>query len=260
MELSRQAVEDACSQFTNAIVDDYPHAIIRLATHYDRNAEAVIKARLVFASVEFVPAGMPPPRTGDVQRSAVPGSRSVSIFYREVAVSTLKGLRWYRSVGDGLTTPMPTDVNASAGDGAPLLASKLLDEPVWPYLAVPFQDVFEASHDFERDLPFLASWQSCPRYHRRLAASDAVLEGALVHKRVREWLHRRLFVDLVAYPEFLGGLVLIAPNPLLSHIDKCSRHCRKTARRKPSFSTWNPGPAETRAVLRSTSRSLAMAD
>lgn len=156
MELSRQAVEDACSQFTKAIVDDYPHAVIRLATHYDRDAEAAMKAQLVFASVELVPAGMPPPRTGDVQRSAVPGSQSVSVFYREVAVSTLEGPRWYRSVVDGLMTPMPTDVNASAGDGAPLLASELLDEPAWPHLAVPFQDVFEASRDFERDLPFLA--------------------------------------------------------------------------------------------------------
>ena len=203
-----------------AIVDDYPHAVIRLATHYDREAEAEVKARLIFASVELVPHGMPPPRTSAIEMLGVSGSSSISVFYREVAVTTAEALRWYRSGANNLITPIPKDIERTQADGGPLVVSELLDEPVWPHLALPFQDVFEASHDFENELPFLAQWQSCPRYHRRLGRRDEVLEGALAHKRVGDWLHRRLFVDLVQYSEFLGGMVLAAPNPVLAQVDK----------------------------------------
>ena len=216
----RSVFADVTTDFMAKATEDYQYATIRLATYYDRDARKEIKARLIFASVELVPHGMPSPRTSDVQRLSVPGERSASVFYREVAVSTILALRWYRSGADDLATPVPDDIATSGADGRPLLTSELLDEPVWPHLALPFQDVFEASHDFERDLPFLAQWQSCPRYHRRLSAHDEGLQRVLMHERVREWLHRRLFVDLVVYPEFFGGIVLVAPNPLLAHIDQ----------------------------------------
>ena len=220
MEQNGQLSTDALSDMPRAIIDDYPHAVIRLATYYNRKAEARVKAQLIFASVELVPHAMAPPKTSNIERLAVPGSDSISIFYREVAVETADALRWYRSSANSLTTPIPNDVQTTRADGGPLVMLDLLDEPVWPHLALPFQDVFEASHGLERELPFLARWQSCPRYHRRLGRGNGVLEGALAHRRVREWLHRRLFVDLLSYPEFLGGMVLVAPNPVLAQIDQ----------------------------------------
>ena len=72
------------------------------------------------------------------------------------------------------------------------------------------------------ELPFALSWYGGVRVHRLVPGEDlaepvADLIAAKENEKqtaVRAWLDEFLGFDLLAYDDFLGGLVLLAPNPV----------------------------------------------
>ncbi len=86
----------------------------------------------------------------------------------------------------------------------------------FPQMKIPLQN----SPDVP---PYLAGWQAESRIHECLAADPYSLVTTFGdkdrQKRVADWLKEFFFFDLCDYPEYWGGAVLIAPNPLFRAIE-----------------------------------------
>ncbi len=75
--------------------------------------------------------------------------------------------------------------------------------------------------------PYLASWHICPRIHECLAREQKHISDFLNNQKHIEtavqWFAERLFFNIEGYAEYLGGTVLVAPNPLFRKVDSQPR-------------------------------------
>jgi hypothetical protein len=193
----------------------YKWAVVRLATCV---AAREACPRLVFGSVSLLEPGRPPQPDGPVERAAfgpTPRARG-RVFFRRVCLRAAEAVGWYRAAGPGtLRTPMPADPGGrlDVADGTAVECGPLEDQPPWPELGLGgASDAHgEAEHP---GTPF--RWNQ--RVHRRFGRDEG-FAGLLDDEEAVRFLARRLHVDLSRFPEHLGGLALVAPDPLLGRIE-----------------------------------------
>ena len=183
------------------VVGDYSVGVIRLVT--------LIRARvnhLLFASVELLPAEMPvpppPPNGGWWQNFG-----SDRLCVGRSVLPLVDAIAWYGTLKQGQAV-VP-------GRSVMVTASGLAPEPDYNGFAIL------------PDPPaFSPTWHGRPRLHRLVpmeALAQPVVElrdGAAeveAFVRAREWLRQHVHFDLLAYDDWLGSGVLIAPNPLLRY-------------------------------------------
>lgn len=185
------------------VVGDYSFGVIRLVT--------LIRARvnhLLFASVELLPTEMPvppPPSNGGWSQNF--GSDRLCVG--RTALPLTDAIAWYETLKLGKAV-VP-------GRAFPVMASRLAPEPDYNGFTV-----------LPDPPPFSPVWHGRPRLHRLVpmeALAEPVVEirdGATEIEafiRAREWLRQHVHFDLLAYDDWLGSGVLIAPNPLLRYCD-----------------------------------------
>lgn len=197
--------------------EDYPFANVRLATHFNRERTT---ARLVFAAVELLPRPFPAPETTDIERFEARGAEKGTLFYRRVAMLGGEALRWYQSaLAGGMTTPIPMrPEDQGPADGRPILSGPFATDPPWPELGLYVGS--ERDDGLRYELPFLSDWHEQPRFHRALASPHEVVATVAGNARNRLWLLERISVDLGTHPEWIGGLALIAPNPIWRRLER----------------------------------------
>lgn len=178
---------------------DYHAGVVRLVTLTRKQVN-----HLLFASVELLPTEMPvpPDPTGGGWWDNFGDDR---LCVSRTAMSFANALAWYETLKQGHAT-VP-------GKSFRITASALGSEPDYDGFAIR-----------EEPLPFSPSWHGRPRLHRlvpmtALAEPIQKLRDGVVdvdaHGRARQWLRDRIHFDLLAYDDWLGSGVLIAPNPLL---------------------------------------------
>jgi hypothetical protein len=126
---------------------------------------------------------------------------------------------WYRAAGpDGIRTPIPADPGEIKKnlDGTDLMPSSFEDDPPWPSLGVPLgTDLFSNAGGPGDPAPFRGP--GAPRIHRRFG--DNIGFTAVINDRSTvAFLKRRLHIDLSDYTEYLGGLALVVPDPVLRRV------------------------------------------
>ena len=192
-------------------------AVIRLATYFPATAS---QARLLFGSVTLLTNDRPRP-SGDknVDSHKVGRGRSGKIFFRRTVLSTRNAVEWYRKAGpDGIETPRPDDPGETDGkkDGVALAPDDFEDDPPWPSLGVPLgTDLFSNAGNPGDPAPFRGP--GAPRIHRRFGDNtgfDAVINDAFAIR----FLKRRVHLDVADYTEYLGGLALVVPDPVLRRV------------------------------------------
>ncbi len=178
---------------------DYSAGVVRLVT--------LVRDRviyLLFASVELLPTEMPAPPNP-------PGGGWWDNFGNDrlcvgrTALSLGDALDWYEALKQGRAT-IP-------GNAFAITASALGPEPDYDGFTV-----------LAEPPPFSPSWHGRPRLHRLVpmaalaepvqALRDNMVDVS-VQGRARQWLRDHIHFDLLAYDDWLGAGVLIAPNPLL---------------------------------------------
>jgi hypothetical protein len=187
--------------WTTLVAGDYSVGVIRLAT--------VARARvnhLLFASVELLPTEMPippgPPGGGWAQNFG-----AVRICLSRTVLPLTEAITWYEALkrGQGLVP----------GTNFAVTTARFAPEPDYEGFTLPSEPP-----------PFSPAWHDRPRLHRLVpmeALAEPVVElrdGATEVKaviRAREWLRQHVHFDLLAYDDWLGSAVLIAPNPLLRY-------------------------------------------
>lgn len=184
------------TDWADDLSEDYHAAALRLATLTEGGVQ-----HLLFASIELYPHEIPlPPDNIETQKKNFGDARlHVGIAVMPVA----DALRWYENALAGeIKVPGLADKTVTA--------SPFLPEPIWGRLLI------------SKDLPFALPWHGGLRIHRLVPAADladpiARLSSAQESEKqtsIRSWLGDRLGFDLLAYDDFLGGVVLLAPNPV----------------------------------------------
>ncbi|KXV22836.1 VPA1262 family N-terminal domain-containing protein [Gluconobacter oxydans] len=178
---------------------DYHAGVVRLVTLV-RNRVSY----LLFASVELLPSEMPtPPNPPDGGWGSNFGNDRLCVG--RTSLSLAEALDWYEALKLGRAT-IP-------GKNFAITASALGPEPDYDGFTV-----------LAEPPPFSPSWHGRPRLHRlvpmaALAEPVQALRDSMVdvsaQGRARQWLRDHIHFDLLAYDDWLGAGVLIAPNPLL---------------------------------------------
>ena len=119
-------------------------------------------------------------------------------------MSVAEALNWYQSALSGsMKVPgLSPDVS--------IATSRFSPEPILGRLLI------------SNELPFALAWHGGLRIHRLVPMEDLPdpIAGLISAKEsekqttIRTWLDDRLGFDLIAYDDFLGGVVLMAPNPV----------------------------------------------
>jgi hypothetical protein len=187
----------AMTDWADELSEDYHAAAVRLATLTEGGIQ-----HLLFASVEMYPHEIPaPPQRIERQRKNF-GDATLSVGIVVMPIADVQ--TWYENAlaGDMRVPGLTHDVAVTTAPFSP--------EPIWGRLLI------------SNDLPFALPWHGGLRIHRLVPTADladpvAGLSAAQESERqtnIRGWLGERLGFDLLAYDDFLGGVVLLAPNPV----------------------------------------------
>nr|WP_254214514.1 VPA1262 family N-terminal domain-containing protein [Burkholderia multivorans] len=197
--------------------DVFDWAVVRLATYFPASAG---QARILFGSVSLLTKDRPRPASSRGADSyKVARGKSGKLFFRRTVLSAREAIAWYRSVGaHGITTPVPTDPSEVEDDkdGIPLTLTTFTDDPPWPSLGVPLgTDLFSSAGGPGDPAPFRGS--GSPRVHRRFGDNTG-FEAVIADDAAVSFLNRRLHLELADYTEYLGGLALVVPDPVLRRV------------------------------------------
>jgi hypothetical protein len=184
-------------EWADDLSQDYHAAALRLATLTEGRIQ-----HLLFASIELYPHEIPPPpQTVEPQRNNF-GDATLRVSI--VVMSVADALIWYeRALSGSMKVP-------GLSQDAPIATLPFLPEPTVGRLLI------------SNELPFALPWHGGLRIHRLIPLADlpdpiADLVSAKESEKqtkIRAWLDDRLGFDLLAYDDFLGGVVLLAPNPV----------------------------------------------
>lgn len=195
-------------------IEDFGWAVVRLATLQKKG----IAGRLLFATVTLLTHGRrsPPRMSLDMHRLK---SQEGTVYFRRVTMTVPGALEWYRALQPGSArTPVPARAEDVLNiDGVAIEVGEFSDDPVWPHLGLPMGDsIFAQPSGREDPAPFVGSVPS--RVHRRFG--DKTDFGPLLADSAAvEFAARRLHVDLREYPEYLGSVALVVPDPVLQRVE-----------------------------------------
>ncbi len=192
-------------------------AVVRLATYFSASASL---ARLLFGSVSLLTKDRPRPSSSiGVDSHKVGKGKRGKVFFRRTVLSARDAIAWYRGMGPtGITTPFPTEPSdvLKEMDGIALSPTSFDDDPHWPSLGIPLgTDLFSNAGGPGDPAPFRGP--GAPRVHRRFGDNTG-FEAVIADGSAISFLKRRLHLDLSDYTEYLGGLALVVPDPVLRRV------------------------------------------
>lgn len=155
---------------------------------------------LLFAGVELIPEelGRPPQEPRDQLKISKVGDRA-RIYFERFVMDAEDALAWYANCRNGIVElPGSKELKAVA-------TGVLKEEPQWPSLITgaefPFTGDVLASHRTHHLIP--------PELPQCVQAMQEVQPDAI------RWMSEKIYVDLARYPELLGTINLLVPNPVL---------------------------------------------
>lgn len=203
--------------------ESFDWAVIRLATFVaDKNGEAKY-SRLLFATVTLLTPSRPPPTKMEGRGLDICNlkNKQGKVFFRRVIIRASEAIDWYRSLDNkNSRTPMPSlkAHQSNRLDGIFLDTPDLIDDPLWPNLGLPLNGEWQSSSLFNviKTCPFLGTVAS--RVHRRFG-DDSGFESFLQDPKAIKFIARRLHINLKEYPEYLGSIALVVPDPIIQKIN-----------------------------------------
>jgi hypothetical protein len=204
------------NNYLTNFVDDFQWAVVRLATLQIKRGEA---GRLLFATVTLLSPERPPPSKMVGVESQKLGKSGMTVFFRRTVLSAQAAVDWYRSLEEDSRTPMPfrqEDIENDK-DGVTITVSDLVDDPQWPNLGLPMAESLLAQPSGRNNpAPFIGSIPA--RVHRRFGNTEG-FELLLANNETLTFIARRLHINLRDYPEYLGSMALVVPDPVIKQID-----------------------------------------
>jgi len=185
------------------VADDYRDALVLLAWQVERSHRS-----LVFGLVELFPPELPPPDPRlELRLSYRERERNPRIYVEGFRLPIDRVLDWYANCCAGtVTLPIGEGVGA---DEVILAHAAFSSEPPWPHLVAT------------NDLPFLGGARGTVRAHHLFQVDKpSAIDLLMGCDEAVRWLSDRLFFDLKTYPEWVGSVHLVAPNPVFRELDR----------------------------------------
>jgi hypothetical protein len=177
---------------------DYNHAVVQVACLLDDKA-----AYLIFASAELLPAEMerPPEEPSRHLRVRRFGDHAHLFFHRFI-VSAKEAFSWYVRCRNGTVTLLGNHAEWT------LRCGEIFQEPPWPSMIVGHK------------IPVSGDVSSPSRTHHLFPQPmPPELEHLFeVQPDAHQWVSDRVLIDLLRYPELVGSVHLLLPNPVLRSV------------------------------------------
>ncbi|WP_043352992.1 VPA1262 family N-terminal domain-containing protein [Methylobacterium sp. B1] len=182
------------------LLTDYPESVLRVAS-----LRADREQLLLFGWIELYPFDMIAPESwrAGARPWPVPGHDGWTCAFSATKMSSADALHWYGEAQRGI-------LNIALRAPRPVLARPI------PFAPEPAPGRFAVAVD----APFAMPWHDGPRIHRLVPLqkpSHAVWRLGR-SQQARQWLKRHLGFDPFLADEWLGGLALVAPNPLCASV------------------------------------------
>ncbi|MCH7304883.1 VPA1262 family N-terminal domain-containing protein [Acinetobacter sp. NIPH 1869] len=199
--------------------ESYSYGVVRFATYLDKTC--MEKDRLIFASVNLIPRSCPQP-LGSQKNEKITIfkiDKNRTIFFRKVVMTAGEAIKWYRTPEtEPFKTPRPLNADElnESTDGIEISVSNFFDDPLWPNFGFPIkkENFFNSIND--DPTPFTGDSQA--KTHRRFGVQNDLLVLKSYPKAI-EFLHRCLHINFQDYPEYLGSMALILPDPIIDYVD-----------------------------------------
>lgn len=193
------------SGFLSLLDEDYGDAVLHLAWAVDRKTKDRV---LLSASVELLPTEVPLPILSGERHTTI--SSRFFLYACEVAVSARRAFEWFAAAEEGRAL-RPIDERSFPDDtpDAKRFVLRPLDrEPPGAALLTTTWKV-----------PFSPNWQTSPRV-RHLVPRTSPISAWTEEERAAalSWMNDELHVDLRTFPEYVGAIHLVAPNPLFREV------------------------------------------
>ena len=185
---------------------EYCQAVIHLSWFRDGQVR-----HLLFGMIELRPNELPETESCLPKAFRVGNKGSKYLYYRRFALPVADAINWYKNAAEGHLI-LPHDPNCpTPGDGKELQGSKFVQEPPWPHGVS------------SNELVFAPEWMHGARTHflfpEKVLSPDVneIIQTDKNPTKLEEWLNFDIVED---YPEYLGAICLVAPNPLFRSIEK----------------------------------------
>ncbi|MGE6573109.1 VPA1262 family N-terminal domain-containing protein [Psychrobacter namhaensis] len=225
----------------------YEKAEVRLVTAMVKiNDSEPAESRLIFATVRLLPKDFHQSYSSELKK----GPKST--FYRKVILSASDAIEWYRTANGNNLIVLEADEQFGEVDKEPtfpnIQIADFTDETAWGDFSIPLLDKNMLDVFIGNPTPFLG--YNSARIHRRFGKQDNLLK-IIDHPQVVDFVKRGLFIDLKEYPEYIGGMVLILPNPIVKSIeDRLLQAQEKEGIQELRLLKLNPYPSQSLEKLK----------
>ncbi len=202
----RHAIEET-------ILQDYSNAVMTLLWCIDNHRQR----KLVFSMIEFYPSECYVPETTNEQalRINIERNNRPLLFFRCIKMSAASAFSLYEECRNNHKLFMHWETESNKdGTKKEIKATTLLTVPTWPNMALAKRDDTELC-------PFLPEkWGACRISHLLTTEPDPLLISLLSYEEPVKWIKEQLLWDLNEYPELIGSMHMILPNPVYRYIEE----------------------------------------
>ena len=199
-----------------SLKSNYTEALLHIAWIIIRHKNALSTRHLVFCLFELYPNEIPSIPIPEQEEKI----KDFRLYYQRIRIeSVIEAIEFYRSIVEYNTIPMFWDedgtvnediLNGSIEAKTYIFCGNMQDVKVWPNFTL-------SKRDDENGRPFIAdSWDVCRIHQLFPEHREQVLLDAVSIKAVGEWLELYLTWNISIYPELIGGVNLVIPNPYYS--------------------------------------------
>ena len=191
----------------NVEVDDYKRAQIHLAWRGLKTESGEARNELVFGLVELLPAEFPEPTPEPLQSLSLHAGREGKLCVGRAPAPAAEAAAWFRDA----SARQPRFPPEPDGSYKPhkLYVDAQLWEPDWPSLNTLW-------HERSTSAPYVPAAHDCPRAIHRLCSRRVVLDDldGTTRRAAYDFLSSELGFSFDQFPELLGSLHLLLPNPV----------------------------------------------
>ncbi len=156
--------------------------------------------QLVLAVVELIPAELPQDEAQPVTNRHE--SRHGDLFHSRSVLPAKDALEWYENARNGNPVALDDETRTAA-------LPNIQEEPSWPSLVV--------SKDFA---PAPSRWGTVRLHLLCDLEQNARLKKAVLEPDISTWLSGHWFFDPVEFPEYIGAVALVLPNPVFRFFEE----------------------------------------
>lgn len=202
------------NRIVEKLMEPYDKALIHLAWLVCSNGKGKGATRyLIFGMVECYPKELTDTLTLPEQDKLFKGGR---VFYIRMARPISEAIKWYRTieqVGYIIVDWNKDGECIDKSDSKKIICGDMKDVKMWPNLVIS-----KKTHD--NGNPFIADNWGAVRTHQIFPQRrNSYLLDFISHQNVGTWLERYLTWNISYFPELIGSMNLIFPNPYYSNCD-----------------------------------------